>query len=296
MGIYVTFWGVRGSIPTPGHATQRYGGNTACIEVIANDNLFILDGGSGLRPLGMDLLQRRKTSQVFAHLLFSHSHWDHIQGFPFFVPAYNPKTVMKIYGTHAEDRAIYDLLHGQMQNRYFPVQFNDLGSQIVPDHLDHGKREISGVVVDFFKTKHPGGSLAYSISDGTSKIVYSTDNELDLMLLNREESLKNPNVFRQAPADLIEFLSGADLLIADGQYTDEEYPTKINWGHARANTLVDVAKSANVKNLAITHHDPMHSDENVDQKITDCRHRAQSIGYSGVIFGAREGVTLKYGT
>ena len=294
MGIYVTFWGVRGSIPTPGHATQRYGGNTACIEVQAGEELFILDGGSGLRSLGQDILHRQGHPSIKAHVLFSHSHWDHIQGFPFFIPAYSGNSVMKIYGTNSEDRKIFELLHGQMQDRYFPVQFSDLGSHIQPDHLDNGKRNINGVVVDYYNTHHPGGSLAYSISHNGRKVVYSTDNELDMVLLNRDETLKDLSIPRRAPPDLLEFLSGADLVIADGQYTDEEYPNKINWGHARANTLVDVCLEAGVKNLAVTHHDPMHSDDVVDQKIQACRERVSRFQGGLTVFGAREGITLKY--
>lgn len=294
MGIYVTFWGVRGSIPTPGHATQRYGGNTACIEVKANDELFILDGGSGLRSLGQDIVSRQGHPAINAHLLFSHSHWDHIQGFPFFIPAYSPQSQMKIYGTNADDRVIFDLLHGQMQDRYFPVQFSDLGSHIKPDHLNNGNRDINGVTVDFFNTHHPGGSLAYSISCNGKKIVYSTDNELDMILLNRDATMADTNVPRRAPPELLKFLSNADLVIADGQYTDEEYPNKVNWGHARANTLVDVCLEAGVKNLAVTHHDPMHSDDMVDAKIQDCRDRVARFGGHLIVFGAREGVTLKF--
>ncbi len=294
MGIYVTFWGVRGSIPTPGHATQRYGGNTACIEVLAGEELFILDGGSGMRSLGQDILNRQGHPSIKAHLLFSHSHWDHIQGFPFFIPAYSGSSIMKIYGTNANDRKIFELLHGQMQDRYFPVQFSDLGSHIQPDHLDNGKKDINGVSVDFFNTHHPGGSLAYSISYKGKKVVYSTDNELDMLLLNRDATLEDTSIPRRAPPELLNFLSGADLVIADGQYTDEEYPSKINWGHARANTLVDVCLEAQVKNLAITHHDPMHSDDMVDRKIQECRERVARFNGGLTVFGAREGVTLKY--
>ena len=294
MGIYVTFWGVRGSIPTPGHATQRYGGNTACIEVLAGEELFILDGGSGLRSLGQDIVHRQGHPSIKAHLLFSHSHWDHIQGFPFFIPAYSGDSVMKIYGTNADDRKIFELLHGQMQDRYFPVQFSDLGSHIQPDHLNNGPKDINGVVVDFFNTHHPGGSLAYSISYKGKKVIYSTDNELDMLLLNRDESLEDPSIPRRAPQDLLDFFKGADLVIADGQYTDKEYPSKINWGHARANTLVDVCLEAQVKNLAVTHHDPMHSDDVVDKKIQECRERVVRFNGNLTVFGAREGITLKY--
>ena len=201
---------------------------------------------------------------------------------------------MKIYGTNANDRTIFDLLHGQMQDRYFPVQFSDLGSHIKPDHLNNGNRDINGVTVDFFNTHHPGGSLAYSISCNGKKVVYSTDNELDMILLNRDATLADTNIPRRAPPELLKFLSNADLVIADGQYTDAEYPTKINWGHARANTLVDVCLEAGVKNLAVTHHDPMHSDDMVDTKIQDCRDRVARFGGHLIVFGAREGVTLKF--
>lgn len=292
MGIYVTFWGVRGSIPTPGHSTQRYGGNTACIEVRVNDQLFILDGGSGLRGLGTSLAGRGQ-SAIEAHMLFSHSHWDHIQGFPFFIPVYNPKTTLTVYDVNKTE-SIYELLHGQMQDRYFPVQFNDLGSNIVPNHFEDGKKQIEDITISYHNTKHPGGSLAYSIVWNGKKIVYSTDNELDLLLLNREETMKNPKAFRRAPKDFLEFIQGADLFIADGQYTDEEYPTKIHWGHPRATTLVDASFEAGVKQLAVTHHDPMQSDTDVDRKIEECRARAAELGYKGVIFPAREGVTLKF--
>jgi phosphoribosyl 1,2-cyclic phosphodiesterase len=293
MGIYVTFWGVRGSIPTPGHATQRYGGNTACIEVRVNDEFFILDGGSGLRSLGSSLAEKGLSS-IKAHMLFSHSHWDHIQGFPFFIPVYNPDTVLKVYDPDTTKQSIYALLHGQMQDRYFPVQFSDLGSTIVSESFVNGKKQIGDITLAYYDTCHPGGSLAYSITSNGKKVVYSTDNELDLMLLNREASLKNPKTFRKAPKDFIKFIKGADLFIADGQYTDEEYLTKINWGHPRATTLVDASYEAGVKNLAITHHDPMQSDSDVDLKIEACRQRAREVGYKGVIFPAREGVTLKF--
>ena len=241
--------------------------------------------------LGADLIRRNQ--DVHAHMLFSHSHWDHIQGFPFFPPAYNPKTRLEVYGTEEGDEKIYSLLSRQMQDRYFPVQFSDLGAVIGPAHLGGGGKKIGPATVNFHPTEHPGGSMAFSLEANGKKIVYSTDNELDLQLKNREATLANPQLARECPDDFIEFCSDADLLIADGQYTDEEYKTHINWGHPRATTLVDLSKSAKVKQLAITHHDPMQNDEQVDQKIDLCRKRALFVNYEGAIFGAREGITLK---
>jgi phosphoribosyl 1,2-cyclic phosphodiesterase len=297
MGFFVSFWGVRGSIPTPGHATQKYGGNTACIEVRIDNKLFVFDGGSGLRPLGSALQRRQKRSKlgpIEIHMFFSHSHWDHIQGFPFFIPAYDPSTVIHVYGPEEGDQHFFELLNGQMRDDYFPVQFHDLGAQIKPAMLYKNGTQIDDTHVEYYDTHHPGGSIAYSISSKGKKVVYSTDNELDQLLLNYSETLKSQHLFRQSPEDFIEFCKDADLLIADGQYTDQEYRSHIHWGHPRATTLVDLCHAANIKQLAITHHDPLQTDKKVDQKIDDCRIRADLIGYKGVIFGAREGIELKF--
>ena len=124
MELYVTFWGVRGSIPTPGFATHRYGGNTACIEVRVGDHVYIFDAGSGVRPLGAKITAEAE-GPVELHMFFSHSHWDHIQGFPFFIPAYNPANTIRVYSANKTDESIHDLLSGQMQDQYFPVNFGD---------------------------------------------------------------------------------------------------------------------------------------------------------------------------
>jgi len=227
-------------------------------------------------------------------MFFSHSHWDHIQGFPFFMPAYHPDSVIRVYSAEEADESIHELLSGQMQDRYFPVNFGDLGSKIISEILPKGVRKIGPAEVRSFDTKHPGGSYAFSVQYNDKKIVYSTDNEMDLMLLNHKESLADPRIFRKNLPSFVDFVRDADLLIADGQYTDAEYPTKIDWGHPRANTIVDLAYEANVKMVAITHHDPMHSDDFVSQKIEECRDRAEAWGYTGSIFGAREGITLRF--
>lgn len=293
MDIYVTFWGVRGSIPTPGFATHRFGGNTACIEMRVGDDIYIFDAGSGVRALGAKLL-KEQTDLGKIHMFFSHSHWDHIQGFPFFTPAYIPHSTIRVYSAAEADESIHDLLSGQMQDRYFPVNFGDLGSNIIAETMNNGSRTIGPVEVRSFDTQHPGGSYAFSVHHNGKKIVYSTDNEMDQLLLNQEESLKDPRIFRKNMPSFVEFCRDADLLIADGQYTDEEYPTKINWGHPRATTIVDLAFEANIKSVAITHHDPMHNDDFVSKKIEDCRDRAEGWGYGGTIFGAREGITMRF--
>jgi len=293
MNIFVQFWGTRGSIPTPGHQTRKYGGNTSCVELRFGETLIICDGGTGIRELGMDLTSR-SSKPIEAHLFFSHMHWDHIQGFPFFVPAYAPANRINVYETSPGERRIEHLLHGQMQLDYFPVGFGDLGSQILTRHLDEqGSTTIGPIRVRCLEQVHPGRSFAYSFECDGKKIVYATDSEVDLTLANRDRIDDHPDEVRQCPKELLEFVEGADLLIADGQYTDEEYPQKVGWGHPRANTVVDLALQADVAQCAVFHHDPLHADLMVDAIVDRGRLRVQQAGASLVLFGAREGLELK---
>ena len=292
MTTFVRFWGTRGSIPTPGHKTRKYGGNTSCVEVRIDDALFICDGGTGLRELGVDLLAR-SSSSVEAHMFFSHTHWDHIQGFPFFMPAYATENSLYVYGVTKDDNRVHWLLLGQMRSEYFPVKFSDLGSKIVSSDLGGGAKSIEGVMVRHYEQTHPGRSFAFSFEKNGVKVVYATDNEIDMTVLNADDILEHPEALRRVPEEFVRFVGDADLLIADGQYTDEEYPAKLGWGHARASTVVDLAVQARVKQCAIFHHDPMHSDHDMDEKIARCRARAERAGSNVVVFGAREGLEIK---
>ncbi len=293
MAAFVRFWGTRGSIPTPGHATKRYGGNTSCVEIRFDDTLFICDGGTGLRELGLALLGRN-SSGVEAHMFFSHMHWDHIQGFPFFVPAYAPKNRLHVYEVDASDTRVQRLLHGQMRSEYFPVTFADLGATISAGFFQGSALEVDGVSVRCLAQNHPGQSYAYSFEKNGTKIVYATDSELDLQLSNADEARTDLTALRRLPPEVVRFAAGADLLIGDAQYTDAEYPTKVGWGHARANTLVDLAVQANVRNCALFHHDPMHTDDAVDEKVRVGRERASRGSAPLTVFGAREGLELKF--
>jgi phosphoribosyl 1,2-cyclic phosphodiesterase len=292
MTCFVRFWGTRGSIPTPGSKTRKYGGNTSCVELEIDETLFVCDGGTGLRELGLDLQQRRPGG-VEAHMLFSHMHWDHIQGFPFFVPAYAAANKLFVYEVAAGDDRVHRLLHGQMRSEYFPVTFADLGSRIIADHFESGHKQVAGVTVRCIEQPHPGRSFAYSFEKAGRKVVYATDSELDLIVENRDRIEAHPDELRRLPVELVRFVADADLLIADGQYTDAEYPSKRGWGHARAHTVVDLALQAGVRQCAIFHHDPMQTDDLVDDKIETCRERADRAGSKLVVFGAREGLALK---
>lgn len=288
---FVRFWGVRGSIPTPGPRTRRYGGNTSCVEVRVGETLLVFDAGTGMRELGVHLLKARQ-KELTVHLFLSHPHWDHIQGFPFFGPAYVSSTTLYVYGPKGDDKN-YQLLSGQMANAYFPVKFADLGANIVARSFNGPVVKAGDLKVKSFGQKHPGGSVGFRVENGAKSVVFATDSELDQVLVDPDIVKRDPAALRELPDDLVNAIKGADLLIADAQYTDEEYLHKIGWGHPRATTVVDLAVQAGVRQLALTHHDPMHSDRDVDLMVLECQERAESHGVELEVFGAREGITLK---
>ncbi len=292
-GFFLKFWGTRGSIPAPGFSTRRYGGNTACVELRIDGKRFICDGGTGLRDLGTALLKEHAHEPITANMFFSHFHWDHIQGFPFFMPIYSSGNTFRIYGTSPGDHRQYDLLSGQMQSDYFPVTFSELHAHIEPDDLGENGRSIDGVHITTLPQPHPGKSWAFSFEKDGLRAVYATDSELDLCILNREEAKADPFVMRRLPADLVNFVHGADLLIADAQYTDEEYAAKVGWGHPRCTTVIDFAIQAEVRQLALFHHDPMQTDDDIERKVQICQERVLKHRTRLSMFAAREGVEIK---
>jgi phosphoribosyl 1,2-cyclic phosphodiesterase len=293
MAVFVKFWGTRGSIPTPASWTRVYGGNTCCVEVRFDDTIFICDAGSGIRELGKDLLTRQPAPKDL-HLLLTHAHWDHIQGFPFFAPVYMPGMKIHVYGRQAKDDNPYRLLSGQMTSAYFPVSLRDVGSSVVADYLEDGKRHIHGVLVSTFALHHPGGCLGYCLSKDGKKIVYATDNELEIQPGDIFPDLANDGPLRNVPHELVEVARGADLLIVDAQYDEKTYETRKTWGHSSCFSATDLAIRAKVKNLALFHHDPEDTDHGIDQKVIACRQRALRHGAEMAVAAAREGVELKF--
>lgn len=280
MGMDVTFWGVRGSIPTPGDATRRFGGNTSCVEIRTESALMVCDAGSGIRPLGLDLAVRGRGPWE-VHLFLTHAHWDHIQGFPFFHPAYSPENSIHVYGTGADDDRNYQLLSGQMQGGYFPVSFLSLRASIRPAYMPGGRVTIGNVEVEAFPLNHPGGCFGYVFQSGGRKVVYATDH-----VVSWDGSPGEP---RPVPKACLDVARNADLLIADAQFTDGEYLAHPDWGHSSALTVTDWALQAGVGQLALFHHDPSHSDADMDRMVAECRERVRRLKGNLAVFAAAEG-------
>ena len=282
----VRFWGTRGSIPTPGAGTARYGGNTSCVEVRSDDgNLFIFDCGTGIRQLGLSLLGASpKPPRI--HILIGHTHWDHIQGFPFFTPVFLPGTEINIYAPLGFQRSLEDAMSGQMQYSYFPVKLNDLSSRIHYTELDEGFFRIGKSLVETQYLNHMAPTIAYRLTEGATSIAYVTDHE---------PFWKSSGTQFQHPGDQrhVEFIRDADLLIHDAQYSEEEYQTKIGWGHSPIGYVMDVAVAAGVRKLALFHHDPTHDDDWVEGMEQDVRKKLIQRGSTMEVFAAAEGLELE---
>jgi phosphoribosyl 1,2-cyclic phosphodiesterase len=254
----IHFWGVRGSIASPGSETVRYGGNTPCLEMRVGEHRLIFDGGTGLRVLGQSLLSQMPLE---AHMLFTHSHWDHIQGFPFFVPAFVKKNRFCIYGAVAPNGAtIQQRLNDQMLHPNFPVPLQIMGAELKFFDIEIGQPiKIGDVVVENALLNHPGEAVGYRVNWQGYAAAYVSDTEH----------------FPDRLDENVLFLARhADVLIYDATYTDEEYysekSSKIGWGHSTWQEAVKVAKAAQVKKLVIFHHDPLHNDaflDNVGEQV-----------------------------
>lgn len=249
----VHFWGVRGSIACPGAQTVGYGGNTPCIEMRVGGKRLIFDGGTGLRVLGQALLSQMP---VEAYMFFTHSHWDHIQGFPFFVPAFIKGNKFRIHGSIAPNGStIEQRLNDQMLHPNFPVPLQIMAAQLEFCDIDIGKTlEIGDLRVDTALLNHPGEAVGYRVNWQGYAAAYITDTE-------HYPDRLDENVLKLA--------QNADIMIYDATYTDEEYNSpkspKVGWGHSTWQEAVKVAKAANVKKLVIFHHDPLHNDQFLDE-------------------------------
>jgi phosphoribosyl 1,2-cyclic phosphodiesterase/ActR/RegA family two-component response regulator len=291
----VRFWGVRGSIPTPGIQTATFGGNTSCIEVRVGDQVIVLDAGSGIRALGQALMREFRDQPLDLTMLITHTHWDHIQGFPFFIPAYNPKVNVRIVGYEGAVHGLRGALFEQMQSAFFPVGLNQMASHVTFEELSEMEFELEAVKVRTIFANHPGICLGYRLSTPSGDIVYMPDHEayerheIERQKIAGEISQPSLDYARAQDEKVIEFIREADVLIGDTQYDTAEYPSRLGWGHTCADDAVDLAMRAGVKHLFLFHHDPDHHDDKMEAMITQAQERVAASGSPLVVTAAREG-------
>lgn len=286
----VRFWGTRGSIATPDPDMLRHGGNTACVEVrSAAGTLVVVDCGTGAHRLGRHLMANGEPS-ARGHLLISHTHWDHIQGLPFFAPLFRPGNEWDIYGPRGLAQSLREALAGQMQYTYFPVTLDDLGATIRYHDLVEGVLEIGDVQVLTHYLNHTVLTLGYRLEADGAALVYASDHEPYACRL-----ASGTGRIDGRDRHHVEFLAGADLVIHDAQYTAAEYPKKKGWGHSTVEYAAAVSRAAAAKRLALTHHDPMRDDAALDRIVAELRAGAAGVAPPLEIFAAAEGTTLELG-
>jgi CheY-like chemotaxis protein len=289
----IRFWGTRGSLPRPGKDTLRYGGNTSCVEVrTARGTLIVLDCGTGAHSLGQELLQGGKPPRQ-GHLLITHTHWDHIQGFPFFAPLFVPETEWDIYGPGGLGSHLEEALAGQMQYTYFPVTLEQLGTTVRYHDLVEGAFEIEEVYVLARYLNHPALTLGYRLEVGGVSLVYATDHEPHASHHDEAGEGRATPPVHQEDQHHIEFLAGADLVIHDATYTLAEYPQRVGWGHSPVEYAVDVCMAAKARRLALHHHAISRDDDSLDRIVESCRERVRVRGGRLEVFAAAEGQVLE---
>jgi phosphoribosyl 1,2-cyclic phosphodiesterase len=289
MSLRVRFWGTRGSIPTPGAQTVRYGGNTPCTEVRTDDGwLIILDAGTGIRELGRDLLSRSNGAPIRGDIFLTHAHWDHIQGIPFFAPIFGRGNHFRIWGSQSLERGVDRVLRDQMSPVVFPVTFEELDATIDFRDLAEGTRtEGTGYEVTAFAVQHPGGALGYRFTEPGKTgggLVYVSDNELA-----EHSRYGSPPDWK---ARMMEFVRGAQVLIHDATYTSEEYDHHRGWGHSTFRDCVELALEAGVGTLVLFHHEPRRTDDQLDAQLAECRAFVKARGGALQVVAAAEGLTL----
>ena len=282
------FWGTRGSLAKPGLSTVRYGGNTSCVELRSSGGtLIIVDCGTGANGLGQSLLAANPKG-VRGHILISHTHWDHIQGLPFFAPLFIPGNEWDVYGPVGLDESMREALSGQMQYTYFPVTMEQFGATVRYHDLVEGNFRIDDVRITTRYLNHPALTLGYRFEVDGVIVVYCCDHEPYSRALAGGVGPITGHDERHA-----EFLRGADLVIHDAQYTAQEYPAKIGWGHSPVEYVVAIARHAGVPKLALTHHDPARDDNSLDQVVENLRAMLRTSGSTLDVFAAAEGLSIE---
>jgi phosphoribosyl 1,2-cyclic phosphodiesterase len=292
----VKFWGVRGSIPSPGPRTVKYGGNTTCIEVEVGDNqTIILDSGTGIFPLSQSLLKKLPLS---CSIFISHTHWDHIQGLPFFVPFFIPGNKIKIFGPSDPilQRPVNDILSRQLEYCYFPVREAELKADIQFETLYEGQTvEIGTARISTILMNHPAMNLGYKIISGGKSIFFTGDHEPLFNIYPPQDECyeEYEGLIAEKNRTTVDFFRGVDILIADSTYITEEYPAKRGWGHGTFDTCIALAREAGVQNLYFTHHEPLRSDDDLERIAQKVRESVRDTAPGLECCVAHEGLEIK---
>jgi phosphoribosyl 1,2-cyclic phosphodiesterase len=276
----IKIWGCRGSIPSPGCDTSSYGGNTTCLEVRLDGGArIIIDAGTGIRELGNAILREEGPQTLY--LLLTHAHWDHLQGFPFFVPAYLPGYSIRVHSGPLARASLKKFLAHQLDPPYFPVPFKELKARFDFD-IDHGEElSIDGTTIRPITLNHPDGGYGYEFTSSRATFVFLTDTEL---------GEDHPGCLSRSA--YLEICRNVDLLIHDGQYTAAEYERTRGWGHSTYLAATEFALEAGVRRLGLFHHDPRHTDRDIDRFERESRQLIRRKGGKVRCFAVKEGMEI----
>ena len=287
------FWGTRGSISVPGRRTLGYGGNTTCVEVRADGEIIVLDAGSGIRSLGVALEKEFHEQPIKLSLLITHAHWDHIQGLPFFAPAYEKKNEICVRGYDGADMSFGEIMAEPMKAPFFPIAMRELSARIDIKKLTEMEFSFGKVQVRARFVNHPGVCAGYRLFTSAGSIAFLPDHEpYQFLHLARDSDMSPEEAKKTAKEErigLVDFLHDSDILVLDAQYTDAEYESHAGWGHGSVSSAVLLALDAKVRRLLLFHHDPSHDDTMLDAMVDDARRLIREGGKDLEVDGAREG-------
>ncbi len=288
-GVSLRFWGVRGSIAVPGATTSAYGGNTSCVEVRLGGEIFILDAGTGIRGLGHALATELGGEPTDLTLLISHVHWDHVQGLPFFAPAYQSGNRLRIYGYEGCRGGLAQILNNQMEHPYFPISMDSMLGLEGVYQLDEGGLQVGDVRVRLIGLNHPGGATGYRLEHRGCAVAYLTDNEPYTTGVSQPGVLQPTGTSGRDDQELVAFLREADVVVMDAQYDRQDYLEHLGWGHGCVDDVVRIACEAKVGRLYLFHHDPEHDDDRMDRIVAEAQKLAAGYGATTEVRAACEG-------